>query len=90
MSCHRAEYYEADPSFEPAAEGNCDALISRALSISPEDIDVRISLASIRMSQQRFDEAKEVAMGLFEEINDKEPCKCGWLRRRLWAGPQQV
>jgi hypothetical protein len=62
-------------SFEPAAESNCDALITRAMSISPEDVDVRISLASIRMSQQRFDEAKQVAVKLFEEIDEKEPCK---------------
>ena len=62
-------------SFEAAAESNCDALITRAMSISPEDIDVRIALASIRMSQQRFDEAKDVAMRLFEEIDEKEPCK---------------
>jgi hypothetical protein len=44
------------------------------MSISPDDIDVRISLASIRMSQQRFGEAKEVAMRLYEEIDEKEPC----------------
>lgn len=65
----------AHGSMEPAAEGNCDALISRAMSISPGDIDVRISLASIRMSQQRFDEAKEIALKLYEEIDEKEPCK---------------
>lgn len=62
-------------SMEPAAETNCDALISRALSILPEDIEVRISLASIRMSQQRFDEAKRIALELFEEIDEKEPCQ---------------
>lgn len=61
-------------SFEPAAESNCDSLIARALSISPQDVDARISLASIRMSQQRFDEAKATALELFEEIDEKEPC----------------
>jgi len=27
------------------------------------------------MSQQRFDEAKATALELFEEIDEKEPCK---------------
>jgi thioredoxin-like negative regulator of GroEL len=59
---------------EEAAETNCDSLISRALSIAPQDIEVRLALASIRMSQQRFEEAKAVILALYEEIDEKEPC----------------
>ena len=66
---------------EDAAESNCEALVARALSISPEDVDARIALSSIRMSQQRTEEAKQVAQALFEEIDEKEPCKFGIQRK---------
>ena len=65
---------EADGSFDDAAETNCDNLVARALVISPKDPEVRLALASIRMSQQRTDEAKNVVTELYEEIKDKEPC----------------
>jgi len=61
-------------SFEEAAPSNCDALIARALTILPDDPEVKLSLASIRMSQSRLDEAKAVVVGLYEEIQGKEPC----------------
>lgn len=62
-------------SMEEAAEANCDNLISRALSIAPDNPDARLSLASIRMSQQRFDEAKEVIVKLYKDIEGVESCK---------------
>lgn len=65
---------------EAEAEPNCDALISRALSILPQDPEVRLSLASVRMSQSRFDEAKSVILSLYQEIEDKEPCTFGLSR----------
>jgi len=61
-------------SFEEAAPGNCDSLVARALSISPDDPEVRLALASIRTSQERFDEARVVVVGMYEEIQGKEPC----------------
>lgn len=67
---------EADVrSMEPEAEKNCEDLIAKALAILPSDPEVRISLASIRMSQQRFDEARQVILGLYQEIQSKEPCE---------------
>ncbi|WWD21239.1 hypothetical protein CI109_105723 [Kwoniella shandongensis] len=66
------EIWMSDLCFEEAAEKNCDALIARALSISPTDPEVKLSLASIRMSQSRFEEAKEVALDLYNEIEGKE------------------
>lgn len=57
---------------EESAEGNCDALISRALSILPNDPEARLSLASIRMSQSRFDEAKAIAMRLYNDFEGRE------------------
>jgi thioredoxin-like negative regulator of GroEL len=61
-------------SMEEAAESNCDALIARALSISPENPEVRLSLASIRMSQQRFEEAKDVVVKLYQDIEGLDTC----------------
>ncbi|KAK8844102.1 hypothetical protein IAR55_006896 [Kwoniella newhampshirensis] len=66
------EIWMSDLCFEEAAEKNCDALIARAMSILPSDPEVRLSLASIRMSQSRFEEAKQVALGLYNELDGKE------------------
>lgn len=60
---------------EEAAETNCDALIARALSIAPDNPEARLSLASIRMSQQRFEEAKEVIVKLYQDIEGLDSCK---------------
>lgn len=67
------EIWMSDLCMEESAEGNCDALISRALSISPNDPEARLSLASIRMSQSRFDEAKAIAMRLYNDFEGREP-----------------
>ncbi|KAK4687697.1 hypothetical protein P7C73_g2426, partial [Tremellales sp. Uapishka_1] len=67
------EIWMTDLCFEENAEANCDSLIGRALSISPMNPEARISLASIRMSQSRFQEAKDAVMSLYEEIQGKEP-----------------
>jgi thioredoxin-like negative regulator of GroEL len=62
-------------SMEDAAEANCEALVTRALGVAPEDVEVRLALASIRMSQSRADEARDVVLGLFNEMEGKEPCE---------------
>lgn len=49
-------------SFEPQASTECDALIARALAIDPNDIDALLTLSSIRMSQSKTDEAKQVIL----------------------------
>lgn len=55
-------------SFEDEAPKQCDALIAQALKISPEDIDARLSLASIRMSQSLPDEAFSVVKAVALEV----------------------
>ncbi|OCF35611.1 hypothetical protein I317_05245 [Kwoniella heveanensis CBS 569] len=67
------EIWMSDLCFEESAEKNCDSLISRALSISPRDPEVRLALASIRMSQSRFEEAKAVVVSLYEDMEGREP-----------------
>ncbi len=47
-------------SFDPAAESNCEELLKAALQIDPENMEALQSLASVRMSQQRPEEAKEI------------------------------
>ncbi|WRT69109.1 uncharacterized protein IL334_006093 [Kwoniella shivajii] len=67
------EIWMSDLCFEEAAEKNCDALIQRALTISPKDPEVKLSLASIRMSQSRIEDAKEVVMSLYNDLEGREP-----------------
>ncbi|WVO15441.1 hypothetical protein L204_103099 [Cryptococcus depauperatus] len=66
------EIWMSDLCMEEEAERNCDALIQRALLILPKDPEVRLSLASIKMSQSRFEEAKEIAIQLYADIENKE------------------
>lgn len=47
-------------SFDPAAESNCEELLKSALQVDPENTEALQTLASVRMSQQRPDEAKEL------------------------------
>ncbi|RSH94992.1 hypothetical protein EHS25_000077 [Saitozyma podzolica] len=67
------EIWMSDLCMEDAAEANCEALVTRALGVAPEDVEVRLALASIRMSQSRADEARDVVLGLFNEMEGKEP-----------------
>lgn len=60
---------------QPEAETNCDALIARAIGVAPADTEVQLTLASIRMSQSRFEEAKEVVRGVYERIADLDACE---------------
>ncbi|KAF8896334.1 hypothetical protein BD779DRAFT_1495267 [Infundibulicybe gibba] len=52
-----------DPSydlcFDPAAEKTCEDLLAQALKIDPGNAEALQALSSVRMSQQRPDEAKE-------------------------------
>jgi len=46
-------------SFEPEAEKTCEDLIAEALRIDPNNAEALQMLASVRMSQQRPDDAKD-------------------------------
>ncbi|GMK57142.1 hypothetical protein CspeluHIS016_0309820 [Cutaneotrichosporon spelunceum] len=67
------EIWMSDLCFEEAASRNCDGLIARALSISPNDPEALMSLASIRMSQSKFDEAKEVVLKIYRDMEGRDP-----------------
>lgn len=52
-------------SFEPNAESQCEAYLAQAVQIEPVTPEVYQTLASVRLSQQRVDEAKAaLAQGL--------------------------
>lgn len=70
---------------DPSAETNCDTLVSRAITLAPLDPEVQLTLASIRMSQSRETEAKEVVLGVYERIRDLEACELD-LFGLLWFG----
>lgn len=55
-----ARYLSVLSSFDPAAESNCEELLKSALQVDPENTEALQTLASVRMSQQRPDEAKEI------------------------------
>jgi hypothetical protein len=59
----------------PDASTNCDALIARAVSVAPDDVEVQLTLASIRMSQSRGDEARGVVLGVYERVAALEACE---------------
>lgn len=56
-------YFDWLSSFDPAAESNCEELLKSALQVDSENTEALQALASVRMSQQRPDEAK----GLLEK-----------------------
>lgn len=59
-------------SWEEDAEARCDALISEALSVTPDAPEVLQTLASIRISQLRTDEAQAAlrkSIGLWKDLS---------------------
>jgi cytochrome c-type biogenesis protein CcmH/NrfG len=46
-------------SFEPDAEQKCEAYLEQALKIDPNSVEAYQTLASVRLSQQRPDDAKQ-------------------------------
>ncbi|KZV68291.1 TPR-like protein [Peniophora sp. CONT] len=69
-----------DPSydlcFDPAAENTCEALLSRALNVSPGNAEALQALASVRMSQSRPDDAKallEQSWSSWKDLESDDP-----------------
>jgi len=56
---------------EPEAEQNCESLLALAIQADPSNVEVLQSLASVRMSQQRQDDARkcvEQAWSLWKDL----------------------
>ncbi|EKD04798.1 hypothetical protein A1Q2_00909 [Trichosporon asahii var. asahii CBS 8904] len=69
------EIWMSDLCFEAAASDNCDALIARAMEIAPGDLEALMTLASIRMSQSKFDEAKDTVLRIYADLEGRDPCE---------------
>lgn len=65
--CSLAELYMTDLCLQPEAESRCEEYVQAALDISPEDYEAYQTMASMRMSQSRVEEAAE-AMGRSLEL----------------------
>lgn len=59
-------------SFDPTAEQNCEDLLSLALQTDPGNSEALQSLASVRMSQQRPEEAKQCLENAWSSWKDLE------------------
>ncbi|KAF9357565.1 hypothetical protein BGX34_009301 [Mortierella sp. NVP85] len=63
--CSMTDIYLTDCCFEPNAESQCETYLAQAVQIEPITSEVYQTLASVRLSQQRVDEAKAaLAQGL--------------------------
>ncbi|KAL8749331.1 MAG: hypothetical protein Q9199_007753 [Rusavskia elegans] len=69
--CSVIEIYMTDLSWEPDAESRCESLITEAILIAPESPETLQTLANVRISQERIDEAKKAladSMALWKEL----------------------
>ncbi|KAI9145415.1 hypothetical protein BKA69DRAFT_1035517 [Paraphysoderma sedebokerense] len=57
--CSIAEIYLTDCCYDPLASDNCNALLEKAINVDPTNPDVYSTMASVRISQCKPDEAKE-------------------------------
>ncbi|KAG0370038.1 hypothetical protein BC939DRAFT_428712 [Gamsiella multidivaricata] len=63
--CSMTDIYLTDCCFEPDAESQCESYLAQAMQIEPITPETYQTLASVRLSQQRMDEAKAaLAQGL--------------------------
>ena len=60
-------------SFDPSAEKNCEELLNQALQLSPKNPEALQSLASVRLSQSRPDEAKDALSLSYIAWKDLDP-----------------
>lgn len=67
------EIWMSDLCFEPDAEQNCDSLLEMALKTDPQNAEALQTLASVRISQSRPDEAKKHLEQAWSTWNQLEP-----------------
>lgn len=71
--CAVAEVYMTDLSWEDDAEQRCDALITEAMLIAPGSPETWQTVANVRISQERMDEAKQALKRSLELWKDLPP-----------------
>ncbi|KAF2637947.1 TPR-like protein [Massarina eburnea CBS 473.64] len=71
--CGIAEVYMTDLSWEEEAESRCEAAVTEALLVAPESPEPLQTLASIRLSQVRVDDAKSALTRSISLWKDVDP-----------------
>jgi tetratricopeptide (TPR) repeat protein len=74
--CGIAEVYMTDLSWEEDAEARCDAAVTEALLFAPENPEPLQTLASVRISQLKPEEAKSAlnrSMDLWKDLDPDDP-----------------
>ncbi|KAJ5640534.1 assembly chaperone of rpl4 [Penicillium herquei] len=74
--CAVSEIYMTDLSWEEDAEARCEALITEAVTVTPEAPEVLQTLASIRISQLRTEDAQAAlkkSVGLWKDLSPEDP-----------------
>ncbi|OIW34989.1 hypothetical protein CONLIGDRAFT_33543 [Coniochaeta ligniaria NRRL 30616] len=93
--CAVAEVYMTDLSWEEDAENRCEALISEAGLVAPDHADTWQTVANVRISQERVDEAKaalERSMAVWRNVESEDvrvpafPTRVGLARLLIEVG----
>jgi tetratricopeptide (TPR) repeat protein len=74
--CAVAEVYMTDLSWEDDAEARCEALVTEATLLAPESAETWQTVANVRISQARTDEAREAlkrSLGLWTDLAPEDP-----------------
>ncbi|KAK0759999.1 hypothetical protein N5P37_007077 [Trichoderma harzianum] len=74
--CAVAEVYMTDLSWETDAEQRCEALITEAMLIAPEYPETWQTVANVRISQERLDEARTAlkrSLDLWQDLPPEHP-----------------
>lgn len=74
--CAVAEVYMTDLSWEEDAEQRCETLITEATMLAPELAETWQTVANVRISQSRTDEAREAlkrSLGLWTDLPPEDP-----------------
>lgn len=74
--CAVAEVYMTDLSWEADAEARCEALVTEATMLAPELPDAWQTVANVRISQSKVDDAKAAlarSLALWEDLPPEDP-----------------
>ncbi|OKL60167.1 UPF0661 TPR repeat-containing protein [Talaromyces atroroseus] len=74
--CGVVELYMTDLSWEEDAESRCETLITEALLVAPDQPDCLQTLASVRISQTRVDDARAAlarSLELWQDLAPEDP-----------------
>ncbi|KZT51999.1 TPR-like protein [Calocera cornea HHB12733] len=74
--CSMVDIWMTDLCFEPEAESSCEEILRQALETDPNNTEALLSFASVRMSQQRPDDAEQCVRkvwSMWEEIAADSP-----------------